>query len=309
MHPFGYYFLGRREASKLICLRKGFEKLLSQIMSLRNNLSKRYTARVTREIPSLRLKYLVPTNMYTFLNKARESFKRIRQILTPVLEYSKRRFLEIIILVVSILGILISWKSFSLQQQENLPFFHYNYGDGVFQVDGGSRVEVTKVEWLFPSRHFSERGQWELRRVGGHPTVLGFFEIRDYIAYEVIDGHTPHTIIEDHVLCNLYLFEGAGIPALVSVTYDKNGAQELTNSDFVWITRLDTSIPKVIVQPGGRHVADKKIKGLFDGIMPWYTSTINSIKEHPGICSDIIWNQPLEGYSNSNIPQSSEEGH
>ncbi len=151
--------------------------------------------------------------------------------------------------------------------------------------------------------------QWEFRRVGGHPTVLGFFEIRDYLVYEVADGHTPFTIIKDNVLCNLYLFEGAGIPALVSVTYDKNDAQGLTNSDFVWITRLDTSIPKVIVQPEGRHMIDKKREGLFNEIMPWYTSTIDSIKEQPDICNDIIWNQPFEGYSDPNTLQPSEGYH
>lgn len=246
--------------------------------------------------------------MRIFLTKAGKSLRKMRRIPQPLLEYSKRYLLELIILAVSIFGVWISWQSFSLQQQENSPFFHYNYQDGVFEVDGGSHVEVTKVEWLFPSRSFSEEGRWEFRRVGGHPTVLGFFEIRDYLALEMVDGHTPHTAIEDAVLCNLYLLEGAGIPALVVVTYDKNDVQGLTNSDFVLITRLDTSIPEAIVQPEGRHVRDEEVEALFNKFIPWYTSAIDTMRGAHGRCYDVIMDQPIEGYSDPNTLRSLEDG-
>ncbi len=245
--------------------------------------------------------------MRIFLNNVGSLLKGIKRIYSPLLEYSRQHLLELLILAITVVGIWISWQSLGLQQQGEFPFFHYNYHDGVFQVDGGSRVEVTKVEWLLPSKSFVQGDQWEFRRVGGHPTILGFFEIRNYLASEMSDGHTSYTATQNAVLCNLYLLGDVGIPALVSVTYDKNNSQGLTNSDFVLITRLDTSIPEVIVQPEGRHVEHEEIEALFNEFKPWYTSTIDTMKDSQNRSCGVIMNQPIEGYSDPDTSRSFEE--
>lgn len=230
----------------------------------------------------------------------------MRPFLQRTREYLTGHFLEIIILIIGIITVWIGWQTLNLQQtttqQENFPFFQYDYNNGIFRVTGGSRVEITNVNWFFPSKRFKESGPWDLRKVGNHPTSLGYYELRDYFAGEM----NVNTLIkagEDAVVCNLYLFSDNGIPALVSVTYDKNDKQGITSNDFVLITKLDTSIPEVIVQASGRHVEDKEVPGLFNEHMPLFNSAMDIMNEQKDRACGLIYNQPKEGYADPGTPE------
>jgi hypothetical protein len=228
----------------------------------------------------------------------KKAYKWLRDFFTK--QFVQFVILLVVTIILGVVGVKNDSKQIELQQdvtqQENFPFFQYEYSDGIFRVTSDPRTAITKVEWYFPARGLNDNKQWELVRIGGHPIYLGFYEIRDYLAREI----RANTLLEEGknaVICNLYLFADNGIPALISVTYDKNDKQNLSSMDFVLITRIDTPIPEMIAQPNGRNVSIETGIKLLNEQLPLFGQALEIMDEQKSKACGLKYNQPFEGFT------------
>lgn len=88
---------------------------------------------------------------------------------------------------------------------------------------------------------------------------------------------------------------------MVNVTYDQNEKHGLVSRDFVFITRLDTKFPKIIIPIGGRNIQLSTADELFNKYLRWYKTTLEMAKDNgasvdsEGRCG-ILVDQPVDGY-------------
>ena len=222
-----------------------------------------------------------------------------------------QNWLEIIILIFTIWGVLIAKNSFKLQKMseyhQDFPFFQYEYSNNFFKIIESGHIAITKVNWALPEKNAD--GSYSLIVINGLPTDLSFFEILDHYAIELGINTLINNYGKDLVECEFFRLAQDGIPALVSITYDQEEKQGLSSQDFILITRLDTKIPKIIVPNGGRNIKNpEQIKSMFDKYLLFLTSAIDEVNKMPksdtnykgqlrvGNECGLRVNQPINGY-------------
>lgn len=232
--------------------------------------------------------------------------------------YIQKRHLELAILIATLLfgvaATCIGVQSLDLQrsaaEQAAYPFFHYTYSNGLFQVEGSEDVDITHVDWQLQDDPYAGETGFPVAIINGLPLALSTNELRDFFANRLGLNLLTNNYASDLIECNFYSSLAlTGIPALVSVTYDRDNQQGLKAKDFVLITRLDTPDPEIVVPDGGRNVqTDQQIVALFGKYQPLVDTAMTQVEKLPksdpnykgqlranGRCGISI-DQPIGGY-------------